>query len=159
MISSILTKLFATLSMAYEKTQDEENLIQSTELKTCTMAQSRVTEQHFIHPVLWEWLHHYQAICHRFHSCILKLLLSSPQYFSLWLLLWKVEAMRNSEESKYIPSIPGTLYGILSVFYLAGRNVEGKRSSFTKQSFWMATDRNCMEADFLSYLGVQQQCS
>lgn len=78
-------------------------------------------------------------------------LLSSPLYFSLGLLLWKVEATRNSAESKYchISSIPGTLYGILSVLHLAPRNVEGKRSSFTKESYWMTTDRNYMEADFL----------
>lgn len=77
--------------------------------------------------------------------------LSSSQCFSLGLLLWKAEAMRNSAESKYhhISSIPGTLYGILSVFYLAGRNVEGESSSFTKHSYWMSTDRNYMEADIL----------
>lgn len=49
MISSIQTKLFATLFMAYEKTQGEEKLIQSTQLITCTMAQSRMTK-HTFHP-------------------------------------------------------------------------------------------------------------
>lgn len=49
MISSILTKLFATLFMAYEKTQEEEKLIQSTQLITSTVAQSRMPE-HTFHP-------------------------------------------------------------------------------------------------------------
>lgn len=59
--------------MGYEKTQDEEKLIQSTELITCTVAQSRMTE-HTFHPscalgmAAPSW-----GNLHRFHSCILKL--------------------------------------------------------------------------------------
>ena len=70
--------------------------------------------------------------------------LSSTTYFSLVLLSWKVEATKNSAESKccHISSIPGIFYGIMSVLHLSWRNIEGQRSSFTKQSYWMTTDRN-----------------
>lgn len=153
MISSILTKLFATFFMAYEKTQDEEKLTQSTELTKSPVAQSRMTE-HTFHPS-WalgmgaplQYNNLWPLPGHRFHPCIQKLPSLQPTlplFRATVVESWSYKELRR----KQIPS-SGTLYGIFSVLCLAGRNVEGKRFSFTKQSYWMTTDRNYMEADFL----------
>lgn len=64
---------------------------------------------HFIHPVLWEWEHHYNTIiCDHYQAtdstpAFRSYLLSSPLFLSSGLLLWKAEATRNSGESKYHP--------------------------------------------------------